>query len=91
MTAQIAGSVVLLIAFTITALGQSAWDFTKTTDPLFAGVLIHPGSLANTIDYATASATRGDIESAISAFEQLRFYNPRLGRHAFNSACCTIN
>ena len=83
MTAQIAGSVALLIAFTITALGQSAWDFTKTTDPLFAGVLIHPGSLANTIDYATASATRGDIESAISAFEQLRFYNPRLGATRF--------
>jgi hypothetical protein len=62
LTAQIAGSVALLIAFTITALGQSAWDFTKTTDPLFAGVLAHPGSLANTIDYATASATRGDIE-----------------------------
>jgi tetratricopeptide (TPR) repeat protein len=83
LTAQIAGSVALLIAFTITALGQSAWDFTKTTDPLFAGVLIHPGSLANTIDYATASATRGDIESAISAFEQLRFYNPRLGATRF--------
>jgi len=37
LTAQIAGSVALLIAFTITALGQSAWDFTKTTDPLFCG------------------------------------------------------
>lgn len=78
LIANVAGSAALLIALTVTAFGQGASDFTKDIDPLFAGVLAQPGNLGNTIQYAAASANRGDIESAISTYEQLRFYNPRL-------------
>jgi hypothetical protein len=81
--ADVAGSAALLIALTVGCFGQGASDFTKTIDPLFAGVLAHPGNLGNTIQYAAASANRGDIESAISAYEQLRFYNPRLAATRF--------
>jgi len=64
---DVAGSAALLIALTVGCFGQGASDFTKNIDPLFAGVLAHPGNLGNTIQYAAASANRGDIESAISA------------------------
>jgi len=52
-------------------------------------VLAHPGNLDNTIQYAASAATQGDIESAISTYEQLRFYNPTL--RATSSACCIIS
>ena len=68
---DVAGSAALLIALTVGCFGQGASDFTKNIDPLFAGVLAHPGNLGNTIQYAAASANRGDIKSAISAYEQL--------------------
>ena len=83
MIADVAGSTALLIALTVSSFGQGASDFTKDIDPLFAGVLAHPGNLGNTIQYAAASANRGDIESAISAYEQLRFYNPKLAATRF--------
>jgi len=66
------------VAWTVAAFGQSAFDFTKSTDPLFASVLTQPANLSNTIQYAVTAASHGDIESAISAYEQLRFYNPKL-------------
>jgi hypothetical protein len=43
-----------------------------------ASVLPQPANLSNTIQYAVTAASHGDIESAISAYEQLRFYNPKL-------------
>jgi tetratricopeptide (TPR) repeat protein len=54
-------------------------EFINSIDPLFAGVLARPGNLDNTIQYAASAAAQGDIESAISTYEQLRFYNPKLG------------
>jgi hypothetical protein len=63
---------------TVAAFGQSAFNFTTSTDPLFASVLTQPANLSNTIQYAVTAASHGDIESAISAYEQLRFYNPKL-------------
>jgi tetratricopeptide (TPR) repeat protein len=83
LIADVVGSAALLIALTVSCFGQGASDFTKDIDPLFAGVLAHPGNLGNTIQYAAASANRGDIESAISAYEQLRFYNPKLAATRF--------
>ena len=59
LIADVAGSAALLIALTVNCFGQGASDFTKTIDPLFAGVLAHPGNLGNTIQYAAASANRG--------------------------------
>ena len=64
--------------FTATVSAQSGSDFLNNIDPLFGGVLAHPGNLDNTIAYAASAAARGDIESAISTYEQLRFYNPKL-------------
>jgi Tetratricopeptide repeat len=66
-------------SFTATASAQGASNFLNSADPLFTSVLARPGNLDNTIAYAASAAAQGDIESAISAYEQLRFYNPRLG------------
>jgi hypothetical protein len=52
-------------------------------DPLFHGVLTQPGNLGNTTQYAIDAARAGDIESAISTYEQLVFYNPNLSRTRF--------
>jgi hypothetical protein len=68
LAARVASSAVaLLVASTLAALSQSAFDFTKSIDPLFAGVLAQPSNLNNTIQYAVTAASQGDIESAISA------------------------
>jgi hypothetical protein len=77
--AEIAGAAALVVALTATVSAQSNSAFLNTVDPLFAGVLAHPGNLDNTIQYAVSAAALGDIESAISTYEQLRFYNPKLG------------
>jgi hypothetical protein len=79
LIAEAAGAVALVAAFTATVSAQSGPDILNNTDPLFAGVLAHPGNLDNTIQYAASAAAQGDIESAISTYEQLRFYNPKLG------------
>ena len=67
----------------VAAFSQSAFEFTKSTDPLFASVLTHPANLSNTIQYAVTAASHGDIESAISAYEQLHFYDPKLAATRF--------
>jgi len=77
--AEVAGVAALIVAFTATVRAQSGSDFLNTVDPLFGGVLARPGNLDNTIQYAASAAAHGDIESAISTYEQLRFYNPKLG------------
>jgi tetratricopeptide (TPR) repeat protein len=79
LIAEVAGAAALVVAFTATVSAQSGSDFLNNIDPLFGGVLAHPGNLDNTIQYAASAAAHGDIESAISTYEQLRFYNPRLG------------
>jgi tetratricopeptide (TPR) repeat protein len=81
LAARVATSAGPLVAWTVAAFGQSAFDFTKSTDPLFASV--QPANLSNTIQYAVTAASHGDIESAISAYEQLRFYNPKLAATRF--------
>jgi hypothetical protein len=67
---------------TVTATAQSSSDIARSLDPLFQGVLARPANLSNTLQYA-ASASANDIESAISAYEQLLFYNPRSARTRF--------
>jgi hypothetical protein len=78
LIAKVAGAAALLVAFTATVYAQSGSDFLNNIDPLFSGVLARPGNLDNTIAYGASAAARGDIESAISTYEQLRFYNPKL-------------
>jgi Tetratricopeptide repeat len=79
MIAEAAGAAALVVALATTACAQSGSDFLNTGDPLFGSVLARPGNLENTIAYGASAAARGDIESAISTYEQLRFYNPKLG------------
>ena len=79
LIAEVAGAAALVVAFATSASAQSGSDFLNNIDPLFSGVLAHPGNLDNTIAYAASAAAHGDIESAISTYEQLRFYNPKLG------------
>ena len=67
----------------ISAVAQTATGFGATLDPLFQGVLTRPANLDNTLQYAAGSAAAGDIESAISAYEQLLFYNPKLSQTRF--------
>jgi hypothetical protein len=68
---------------TISASAQTTTGFGGTLDPLFQGVLARPADINNTLQYASGSAAAGDIESAISAYEQLLFYNPKLSQTRF--------
>jgi len=62
------------------AAAQTASDFAQTINPLFQGVLTRPGNLDNTMRYAASASQAGDIESTISTYEQLLFYNPKLSQ-----------
>jgi len=73
----------LLVLQTISASAQTTTGFGGTLDPLFQGVLARPANLNNTLQYAAGSAAAGDIESAISAYEQLLFYNPKFSQTRF--------
>jgi hypothetical protein len=73
----------LLVLQTISASAQITTGFGGTLDPLFQGVLARPADLNNTLQYAAGSSAAGDIESAISAYEQLLFYNPKLSQTRF--------
>ncbi len=79
LIAETAGAAAFVVAVTTAVCAQSGSDFRNTVDPLFGAVLAHPGNFENTIAYGASAAARGDIESAISTYEQLRFYNPKLG------------
>ena len=68
-----------LVLFTASAFAQTTSGFAQNLDPLFQGVLTRPANFDNTIQYGVSAAQAGDIESAISTYEQLRFYNPKLG------------
>jgi tetratricopeptide (TPR) repeat protein len=72
-----------LLAFaTLPAAAQTGSDFAGNLSPLFQGILARPSDLNNTLQYA-ASASAGDVESAIGTYEQLLFYNPMLSRVRF--------
>jgi hypothetical protein len=68
------------------AFAQNAPGFIGALDPLFQGVLTRPANLDNTLQYAAGAAQAGDIEPAISAYEQLLFYNPTLSETRFELA-----
>jgi hypothetical protein len=66
------------------AFAQTASDYAQNLNPLFQGVLTRPGNLNNTLQYAGGASQAGDIESAISTYEQLLFYNPKLSQTRFD-------
>jgi len=65
-----------------TAGAQPATTFGQNLDPLFQGILTRPSDFNNALQYA-ALAPSTDIESAISTYEQLLFYNPNLASVRF--------
>ena len=82
---QCAGAVAplaLLFASGLPASAQTASGFGGDLTPLFQGILANPADLNNTLRYATL-APANDVESAISTYEQLLFYNPKLSAVRF--------
>jgi hypothetical protein len=71
-----------LLALSATAEAQTSSPFGQTLDPLFQGILSRPSDFNNALQYA-ALAPSTDIESAISTYEQLLFYNPNLASVRF--------
>ncbi len=69
----------LLVLSSLPASSQTTSDL---LNPLFQGILARPSDLNNTLQYA-ALAPAGDLESAISTYEQLLFYNPKLASVRF--------
>jgi hypothetical protein len=59
LIAGVAGGAAIIVAFTATVSAQSGSDFLNNIDPLFAGVVAHPGNLDNTIAYAVSAAAHG--------------------------------
>jgi hypothetical protein len=72
----------MLVVSGVSASAQTPSGFAGNLEPLFQGILARPSDLANTLQYA-ALAPAGDIESAISTYEQLLFYNPNLASVRF--------
>ena len=72
----------LAICAAVTAVAQAATTFGQNLDPLFQGILARPSDFNNALQYA-ALAPSTDIESAISTYEQLLFYNPNLASVRF--------
>jgi hypothetical protein len=77
----------LLFASTVSVFAQTPSGFGGDLNPLFQGILSRPSDLSNTLQYA-ALAPSSDVESAISTYEQLLFYNPKLSRCDSSLVCC---
>jgi tetratricopeptide (TPR) repeat protein len=83
---RFAGAIAPLLALALSAgaaSAQSISDFARDLDPLFQRLLTRPGDLDNTLKYVVSVTRTADVESAISAYEQLLFYNPMLSRVRF--------
>jgi tetratricopeptide (TPR) repeat protein len=81
----LAGALAPLAALVLSNLPASAQTTSalgRDLNPLFQGILTRPSDLNNTLQYA-AQAPASDIESAISTYEQLLFYNPNLASVRF--------
>jgi hypothetical protein len=74
--------IALLFASTASVFAQAPSGFGGDLSPLFQGILTSPSDLTNTLQYA-ALAPSSDVESAISTYEQLLFYNPKLSAVRF--------
>src|ERR1700742_1747158 len=72
----------LLLATSLPPAAQPSSGFAGDLTPLFSGILAQPADFNNTLRYA-ALAAPGDVESAISTYEQLLFYNPKLSSVRF--------
>jgi tetratricopeptide (TPR) repeat protein len=69
----------LLVVSSLPAKSQTTSDL---LNPLFQGILARLADFNNALQYATL-APSSDIESAVSTYEQLLFYNPNLASVRF--------
>jgi hypothetical protein len=81
--AGVLAPVALLGLAGLPAAAQTASDFATTANPLFQALMARPADINNTLQYAAGAAAGGDTESAISTYEQLLFYNPKLSQTRF--------
>ena len=81
--AGVLAGVFWLAAVATPAGAQAVSEVAKNLDPAFATALTNPGSLPAALTYAVSSTQAGDIEFAISTFDRLLFYNPKLSRVRF--------
>jgi len=72
----------LLALWSLPASAQTPSYLGRDLDPLFQGILNRPSDFNNALQYA-ALAPAADIESSISTYEQLLFYNPHLASVRF--------
>jgi hypothetical protein len=79
---RVAGALAPALLLVVSSLPAKSQTTSDLLNPLFQGILARPSDLNNTLQYATL-APAGDVESAISTYEQLLFYNPNLASVRF--------
>jgi len=62
------------------APAQTVSETARDLDPLFQRMLAVPLDINTTLQFAVNATQAGDIESSISTYERLLFYNPTLSR-----------
>jgi len=77
-------SCALCFAFLVApASAQAISELAKNLDPAFATNLTNPRDIPAALTFATGATQAGDIESAISTYDRLLFYNPNLSSVRF--------
>jgi tetratricopeptide (TPR) repeat protein len=79
---RVAGALAPALLLVLSSLPAKSQTTSDLLNPLFQGILARPADFNNALQYASV-ATGGDIESAISTYEQLLFYNPNLASVRF--------
>ena len=79
---RLAGALAPAVLLVVSSLPANSQTTSDLLNPLFQGILARPSDFNNALQYG-AQATAGDVESAISTYEQLLFYNPNLASVRF--------
>ena len=79
---RLAGALAPALLLVVSSLPAKSQTTSDLLNPLFQGILAQPSDFNNALQYATL-APASDVESAISTYEQLLFYNPNLASVRF--------
>jgi tetratricopeptide (TPR) repeat protein len=79
---KVAGALAPALLLVVSSLPAKSQTTSDLLNPLFQGILAQPSNFNNALQYAALAPSR-DIESAISTYEQLLFYNPNLASVRF--------
>jgi hypothetical protein len=74
---RVAGALAPALLLVVSCLPARSQTTSELLNPLFQGILAQPANFNNALQYGAQAAT-GDVESAISTYEQLLFYNPNI-------------